>query len=329
MRYIARRVGFYLIALWAAITINFIIPRLIPGDPVSTMLSKSTVQATPALRRSLENLLGIPHTSLWVQYLSYLQNLLHGDLGISITTHYGARVTDVIAQELPWTLGLVGLASIISFLLGTLIGVIVSWKRDSWLDSLATPAMTFISAIPYFWLALMLVLLFSITLRWLPGTFGYDYVHVDVGLTFDFMGSVIQHGLLPALTIVGGSIAGWLLTMRNSMVTTLSEDYVLMAQAKGLSEWRIMLTYAARNAILPNITGFALNLGFVVGGSLVTEWIFSYPGLGFQLYQSVTNLDYSLAQGIFLVIAVAILLSNFLADLVYVWLDPRIRQERR
>jgi peptide/nickel transport system permease protein len=328
MRYIMRRVGFYLIALWAAVTINFIIPRLVPGDPVTSMLSKSSINATPAMRQSLENLLGVPHTSLWAQYVLYLQNLLHGDLGVSIT-HFPTPVTTLLAQEIPWTLGLVGLASIISFFLGTLLGVIVSWKRDSWLDSLATPALTFLSAIPYFWMALMLVLVLVVTYRLLPGTGGYDEFHVDIGLTPDFIGSVIQHGFLPALTIVISSMAGWLLTMRNSMVTTLSEDYVLMAQAKGLTEWRVMMAYAARNAILPNITGFALQLGFVVGGSLLTELVFSYPGVGFQLYNAVTNLDYSLAQGIFLVIALAVLFSNFLADLVYVWLDPRIRQERR
>ena len=328
MRYVMRRAGFYLIALWAALTINFIIPRLIPGDPVTVMISKSSINVTPAMRQSLENLLGVPHGSLWVQYLSYLQNLLHGDLGISIT-HFPTPVTELLAQEIPWTLGLVGLASIMSFALGTLLGVVVSWRRESWLDTLATPALTFLSAIPYFWLALMFVLVLVVTYRLLPGVGGYDRIHVDIGMTWDFIGSVIQHGILPALTIVISSMAGWMLTMRNSMVTTLSEDYVLMAQAKGLTEWRVMMVYAARNAILPNITGFALSLGFVVGGSLLTELVFAYPGVGFELYNAVTNLDYSLAQGIFLVISLAVLISNFLADLIYVWLDPRIRQERR
>jgi peptide/nickel transport system permease protein len=327
MRYIVRRVGFYLIALWASITINFIIPRLIPGDPVAAMLAKSSLNVTPAVKQSLENLLGVPHTSLWSQYLAYLQNVLHGDLGISIT-HYPTPVTNLISQEILWTLGLIGLASIISFAVGTLLGIIVAWKRNSWLDSIATPVITFVSAIPYFWLALMLVLLLGVSLRWFPAVGGYSF-SVDIGWTWDFIGSVIQHGILPALTIVLSSMAGWLLTMRNSMVTTLSEDYVLMAQAKGLTDRRVMFSYAARNAILPNITGFALNLGFVVGGSLLTEMIFSYPGLGFQLYNAVTNLDYSLVQGIFLVIALTVLVSNFLADVVYAWLDPRIRQERR
>ncbi len=327
MRYLMRRVGFYLIALWASVTINFIIPRLIPGDPVAAMLARSSVQATPAEIQALQALLGSPHTSLWGQYITYWQNLFQGNLGISVT-HYPTPVTEVISQNLPWTLGLVGLASILSFVIGTSLGMIVSWKRDSWLDSLLTPALTFISAIPYFWLALILLLVMGVALRWFPVFGGYDY-GMDINLSFTFIGSVIQHGFLPALTIVLSSMAGWLLTMRNSMVTTLSEDYVLMAQAKGLTERRVMVMYAARNAILPNITGFALNLGFVVGGSLLTEIVFSYPGLGFQLLSAVNNLDYSLVQGIFLVIALAVLISNFLADMAIVWLDPRIRQERR
>ena len=324
MRYVMRRVGFYLIALWAAVTINFIIPRLIPGDPVGAMLAKSQISPTPAMKQALENILGSPHQNLWGQYVQYLGNLLSGNLGVSIT-HYPTPVADVISQEIPWTLGLIGLAAILSFALGTLIGIIVAWKRDSWLDSLATPLITFLSSVPYFWLALMLVMLLVVTLRIFPGIGGYDTVRTSLGLNLDFIGSVIQHGILPAVTIVISSIAGWLLTMRNTMVTTLAEDYVLMAQAKGLSSRRVMFAYAARNAILPNITGFGISLGLVVGGSLLVELVFSYPGIGYQLYNAVTGLDYSLAQGIFLVITLAVLLSNFLVDLLYVWLDPRIR----
>jgi len=327
MRYILRRVGFYLIALWASITINFILPRLIPGDPVAAMLARSSISVTPAQLKALQAILGVPKTPLWIQYFQYIQDLLQGNLGISLT-HYPDTVVSVISQELPWTLGLVGLASILSFLLGTLLGIIVSWKRDSWLDSLLTPILMFISSIPYFWIALVLVLTLGLALHWFPVVGGYDF-SMNISLSFDFIGNVIYHGILPALTIVLSSIAGWLLTMRNSMITTLSEDYVLMAQAKGLTDRRVMLAYAARNAVLPNITGFALNLGLVVGGSLLTEIVFSYPGLGFQLFNAVTNLDYSLIQGIFLVIALTVLISNFVADLVYAWLDPRIRQERQ
>jgi peptide/nickel transport system permease protein len=153
---------------------------------------------------------------------------------------------------------------------------------------------------------------------------GYD-TSTTVGWNTDFLFSAVNHALLPAFTIVLASIAGWLLGMRNAMITTLTEDYVLLAEAKGLSQRRVMLSYAARNAILPNVTGFALSLGFVVGGALLTEVVFSYPGIGFALLQAAQNSDYPLLQGIFLVIAIAVLGANFIADLVYVVLDPRVR----
>jgi peptide/nickel transport system permease protein len=187
--------------------------------------------------------------------------------------------------------------------------------------------LTFFSAVPYFWLALIFLYILGFTLGWFPITGGYS-TDVAVGLTPDFIGSAIYHSILPALTLVLGSIAGWVLNMRNAMLTTLSEDYVLMAQAKGLPESQVMFTYAARNAILPNITGFALALGFVVAGQLVTEIVFSYPGIGFRLLEAVSNSDYALIQGIFLVIACAVLAANFLADLLYAALDPRVRQGR-
>jgi len=186
--------------------------------------------------------------------------------------------------------------------------------------------LTFFSAIPYFWLALIVVYVFGFLLRLFPLTGAYD-LSVEPGLNGAFITSAVYHAILPAITIVVSSIAGWMLGMRNAMLSTLSEDYVLMAQAKGLPDRRVMLMYAARNAILPNITGFALSLGFVVGGALLTEIIFSYPGIGFALLQAVQSEDFPLMQGIFLVITLAVLGANFLADILYVVLDPRVRQE--
>jgi peptide/nickel transport system permease protein len=220
-----------------------------------------------------------------------------------------------------------GTAVVISFVCGTLLGIIVAWRRGSRLDAVLPPVVTFLSAIPYFWLALILLYVLGFVLNWFPISGGYD-LSVQPGWTLEFLVSAVQHALLPAFTIIISSIAGWLLGMRNAMMTTLSEDYVLMAQAKGLSDKRVMLVYAARNAILPNITGFALSLGFIVGGALLTEIVFSYPGIGYALLQAVQNSDYALLQGIFLIIAVAVLGANFLADLIYVVLDPRVRQER-
>jgi peptide/nickel transport system permease protein len=213
-------------------------------------------------------------------------------------------------------------------LLGCLLGILAAWKRGTLLDTLLSPVMNFISAIPYFWLALISLYLLSYVFNWFPLSGGYDSADIDPGWTLDFIVSVIQHTFLPALTLVISSLAGWMLTMRNSMITTLSEDYVLMAKAKGLRESRIMFRYAARNAVLPNITGFAIALGTIVSGQLLTEMVFSYPGIGYALLQAINQQDYAMIQGLFLIITVAVLGANLLADLLYAFLDPRVRQER-
>jgi peptide/nickel transport system permease protein len=326
MRHMLRRIGFYLIALWAAITLNFLIPRLAPGDPVAVLISSNQGRIDPQAIHALELEFGDTHAPLWTQYVQYIGQLAHGNLGISIK-YFPTPVATILGQELFWSLGLYGLSVLISFVLGSLIGVMVAWKRGSLRDTILTPFLTFFSAIPYFWLALIALYVLGYTLNWFPLNGGYD-VSVRPDLSGAFIWSVIQHGILPACTIVISSIAGWLLGMRNTMIPILSEDYVLMAEAKGLSERRVMLSYAARNAILPNVTAFAMSLGFVVAGALLTEIVFSYPGIGFALLQAVQNLDYPLIEGIFLVIAIAVIGANFIADLCYVFLDPRVRQGR-
>ena len=323
MKHLLRRIGFYLVALWASITINFIIPRLAPGDPAGALMARFQGRMTPQAIHSLELQFGISHDPLWIQYFQYLNNLIHGDMGTSFT-YFPTPVLTVLVQELPWTLTLVGTSVLISFTLGSLIGVLIAWKRGSFIDGVLPPLLTFFSAIPYFWLALVLLYILAYTLNWFPLNGGYD-TSTAIGWNMDFLLSALNHALLPAFTIVLASIAGWMLGMRNAMITTMTEDYVLLAEAKGLSERRVMFAYAARNAILPNVTGFALSLGFVVGGALLTEVVFSYPGIGFALLQAAQNSDYPLLQGIFLLIALAVLGANFIADLVYVILDPRVR----
>ncbi len=328
MRHLLRRVSFYVVALWVAVTLNFLIPRLSPGNPAQAMLSRLHGKASPQAIHALEILFGVnTHESLWSQYVQYIGNLLHGNLGVSIT-YLPSPVSAVITRDLLWTLILVGVTLVISFVIGTLLGALVAWRHGSALDSILPPMFTFLSAIPYFWLALIFLYVFGFTLGWFPIYGGYDANNTTPGFNLDFMVSALEHAILPAITIIIGSIASWILGMRNTMITTLSEDYVLMAEAKGLPERRIMLTYAARNAILPNITSFALSLGFVVSGALLTEIVFSYPGIGYALLQAVENKDYSLIEGIFLLIVIAVLAANFLADLAYVLLDPRVRHER-
>jgi len=326
MRVLLRRALFYVITAFAAITINFFLPRMMPGDPVERMLTRFQGELSPEAVFALRELFGQSDASLWNQYLDYWSDVLHGDLGVSISA-YPATVATVIGQGLPWTLGLIGICTVLSFVIGTVMGMIVGWRRGSWLDGLV-PATTFISSIPYFWFGLIMVYVFAVTLHWFPLSGGYQPGLVP-GFTWEFISSVIVYGMLPAITIIVASIGGWLLGMRNMMVTTLSEDYVLLAQAKGLRTRRVMNRYAGRNAILPSLASFAMSLGFLVGGSIVTEVVFNYPGLGYTLFQAVNQQDYPLMQGIFLVITITVLVANLLADVVYVSLDPRTRQEAR
>jgi len=325
MRFFVRRMVFYVVTLWAAVTINFFIPRMIPGDPVTSYINSQGGQVSPDAIPALQALFGYdPDASLWQQYTSYIGMLLRGDLGTSFS-YPNTPVTSVIAQALPWTIGLVGIATILSFAIGTLIGSGIGWRRGTWADSLL-PISTFFSAVPYFWLALIAIAIFSVALGWFPSSGSYDRNLVP-GWSWEFVKSVIYYGTLPALTIVVSSISGWILGMRNMMVTVSSEDYVTVAQAKGLSERRVLFGYAARNAILPQISSFALSLGFIVGGTLVMEIVFTYQGIGFMLFNAVNATDYPLMQGCFLVITLAVLAANIAADFVYGFLDPRTRQE--
>ena len=250
--------------------------------------------------------------------------VLNRPLPLPETNSLFALATHLAGAGEFWTLVLVGVAVIISFVLGTFIGMFIAWRHGSFADSVLPPFLNLFSSVPYFWLALILLYVLGFKLNLFPLSGGYD-IDLNPGLSGDFIASAVGHAILPALTIVISSMAGWMLGMRNTMITTLTEDYVLMARAKGLSDLKVMYAYAARNAILPNITGFALALGFIVGGALFTEIVFSYPGIGYALMQAVQNADYPLVQGIFLVISMAVLAANLLADLINTALDPRTR----
>ncbi|MFE9957387.1 ABC transporter permease [Micromonospora sp. NPDC005299] len=324
MRFLLQRTAFYLFTAWAAITLNFFIPRLVPGDPVQSLISRNQGRISADAIQSLRVLFGLDaHENIWQQYLDYWRQLLHGDLGLSFT-FFPTPVSTVIGDSLPWTVGLVGITTIISFLLGTALGVGAGWRRGSWVDGLL-PATTFLSSIPYFWLGLVAIAVFTGPGSFFPSSGGYEAGLVPA---FDgyFIPSAIKHSVLPAATILVSSMSGWILSMRNMMVTVSSEDYITVAHAKGLSERRVALSYAARNALLPNVSGFALSLGFIVGGTLLVEIVFSYPGLGYQLFQAVGYKDYPLMQGIFLIITISVLVANLLADVAYLLLDPRTRK---
>jgi peptide/nickel transport system permease protein len=325
MGYLLRRIGFYLFTAWAAITINFFLPRLIPGDPVQALIARSHGTLDTSAIRSLYVLFGLDtDQNIFQQYAAYLGQLFRGDLGLSFT-FFPTPVSEVITDSLPWTLGLIGLTTVISFFLGTLLGVFAGWWRGSWVD-MVMPATTFLSSIPYFWLGLVAITFLADQGGPFPSSGGYD-PGVVPSWDMDFVWSAVYHSLLPAITILISSMSGWILSMRNMMLTVSSEDYITVAHAKGLSERRVMISYAARNALLPNVSGFALSLGLIVGGTLLVEIVFSYPGVGFQLFQAVGAKDYPLVQGIFLIITLSVLVANLFADLVYLLLDPRTRKE--
>ena len=325
MRFLVHRLGFFVLTLWAAITVNFFIPRLMPGDPASAMMARFHGRLNPTAIHAMEVAFGIDsHQSVWSQYLSYLHNTVTGNFGTSLT-YFPLSVGSQIAQAAPWTLGLIGVVTVLAFLGGTLIGTVAGWRRGGAVDSILPPVFVVTSALPYFWVGMMLILFFSVwTNGALPndGAYGLDSVP---GFSLSFIGDVLQHALLPALTILITSVGGWILTMRNNMLTVLAEDYVRMGRAKGLSNRRIMYSYAARNAMLPNLAGFAMSLGFVVAGAILVEYVFNYPGLGYMLLNAVNNLDYPLMQALFLMITVAVLVAVLLCDFLTAWLDPRAR----
>ena len=324
MAVIIRRLEFFIVTLWAAMTLNFVLPRLMPGDPASAMLARYQGRLNPASLHALQAAFGIrTNQNIFQQYVSYLNNMIHLQFGTSVS-YFPTPVSQVVLQALPWTLALAGITTVISFVLGTFIGMIVAWRRGGAVDGLVTPGFVILSAIPYFWLGLIAIYLFSVSHSFLPLGFGYDEGS-SIQLTWPFVRQVIAHATLPAITIIITSIGGWILTMRNNMIGTLSEDYVRMARAKGLSSLRIMMLYAGRNAILPNLTGFALALGFVVSGLLLTEIVFTYPGIGYLFLQAVNNEDYPLMQALFLFVTVAVLVAVLLADIVNALLDPRTR----
>jgi peptide/nickel transport system permease protein len=321
MRYVTRRMGLFLVTLWAALTINFLIPRRLRGNAATAVLAHFK-GVNPAALHALEVEFGVGvDQNPLVSYLEYLRNCLTGEFGLTASR---APVMDVIMQGLPWTLALVGLTTVIAFAIGTTLGMVSAWRRGGALDSLLSPFVFILTTFPIFFIGLLLLYVFGVMLGWFPLSGNYS-LGATPELTVGFAWDVLAHAFLPALTLVIVTAGAWIYSMRNNMVGTLSEDYVRMARAKGLSSRRIMTDYSARNAILPNLTGFAMTLGFVLGGSILVEYTFSYPGLGYLFFTGTTNHDLPLQEALFLFYTLAVLVFVLLADFATAWLDPRTR----
>jgi peptide/nickel transport system permease protein len=248
---------------------------------------------------------------------------LRGDFGLSISA-YPAKVSSIISTALMWTILLGVVTLLLSFVLGTILGVVVAWRRGGLLDTILPGLFNFIGSFPYFFLAMLALFFLGFILKWFPMAHAYSDT-VFPGWNWPFIGSILVHLIMPAGTVILVSVGGWLIGMRSTMISVLAEDYIVMAEAKGLPQWRVMFQYAMRNAILPNFTQFGMSIGFILGGLILTELVFSYPGLGFYLVRSVVTHDYPLMQALFLMITLAVLGANLIVDLLYVRLDPRVR----
>ena len=309
-----------------ALTLTFLLPRLMPGSPIGGILQHLTpqqIQSNPGIIKTYETLLGGGHQSIWSAYGQYVHRVLTLNFGIS-TSNYPTKVSEVVARTLPYSIVLVGIAFAISFLLGTTIGMIAAWRRGGGVDTVFVPVFMALGAFPAYFTGLLVVYFLGLKLGWFPIQHAYDN-GVTPGANWPFISSAFRHGVLPALVIVLAYAGGWVLNMRTVMINTISEDYVAMAHAKGLRDRRVMTRYAARNAILPPLNGFAAQFASAVGGVIFIELVFSYPGAGYTLQQAALGNDYPLTQALLLVFALCPIAANFVMDLLNFVLDPRVR----
>jgi peptide/nickel transport system permease protein len=326
MRWFLRRLAFYVFATWVALTLTFLLPRLMPGSPIAGILqhlTPSQIQANPGIIQTYETLFGGGHQSIWQAYVQYIHRVATLNFGIS-TSNYPTKVSEVVSRTLPYSIVLVGIAFALSFILGTTIGMIAAWRRGGGFDAVFVPIFMALGAFPAYFTALLLMYFFGLRLGWFPIQHAYDN-GLSPGLNWTFLSSAVKHGFLPALVIVIAFAGGWVLNMRTVMINTIGEDYVTMAHAKGLRDRIVMTRYAARNAILPPLNGFAAQFATAVGGVIFVELVFSYPGAGYTLQQAALGNDYPLTQALLLVFALCPIIANFIMDLFNLVLDPRVR----
>ena len=318
--YITKKIIFLLITFYIVITINFILPRLMPGNPVDYFLKDPSI--TPEERARLIQQFGLDK-DVFTQYYKYIVNTLKGDLGISFR-YYPTPVVDVLLTRLPWTIYLLGISYSVATIIGIVLGAIAGWKRGKKVDIGLSWFAFLTRSMPIFWLGMLLLYIFSAELGLFPlsgaVTAGAKYPSI-----IDFIGDVAWHSVLPMLAIIVFLIGPPLLLTRNLIADTLTEPYISVARAKGIGWRTVVFRHALRPVSLPLSTYTAILLGYVVGGAVFTETVFSWPGVGRLIYEAIMRRDYPLIQGSFYIIAVSVLLANFIVDLLYSVIDPRVR----
>jgi peptide/nickel transport system permease protein len=330
--YVAKRFGLLLLIVWLAATLNFFLPRLGGQNPIREKLLQQALQGgyvqagLQEMVRSYEAKFGLDKP-LWQQYLNYLRDMARFDFNYSIS-NYPKTVRQMMAEALPWTIGLLGVTTVLAFAIGTFLGALLAWPRaPAVLVNVLLPPLLTLSAIPYYLLGLILLWVFAFQAKWFPIFGGYTPGTIPQP-SLAFWGDLLRHAVLPALSIILAAIGFWALGMRAMMVTTQGEDFVTFAEAKGLKDSTVFLRYALRNALLPQVTALGLTLGHILSGAVLVEIVFGYPGIGTVLYRSIRAFDYFAIQGMVFVVIVSIALATLILDLVYPLLDPRISYRR-
>ena len=328
--YVARRVLLFVVVVWAAATINFVVPRFAPGDPTAAVVARlesqgGRVENPKALIEEYRRKFGLDKP-LVVQYVLYLSNLSRFELGFSIG-FFPTTVSGLIARHLPWTIGLLLTSLFISFAIGSILGALMVWPGSVRSLRVVAPLTMVMAAIPYYLMALLLLWGLAFTYSVFP-IFGASAIGSDLK-GFARFGEIIYFSTLPALSIVISSIGLWAVTMRGIMVSTLGEDFLTLAEAKGLKGPRIFFWYGVRNAMLPQVTGLAIAIGQIMAGSVIVEVLFSYPGVGHLLFEAIRSNDYPIIQGITFLLVVSAAGAVLIMDLLYPRLDPRIRYSNK
>lgn len=328
--FLFRKIVRALFTIWFVTSLIFFLVRLMPSNPIDVYINELIVQYSltyAEARDQAASLFAIDlDAPLHEQYFDYMGELLRGNLGTSLRSP-GTPVMDIITRFLPWTIFSVGTGLLISFTLGVLLGMLMAYKRDAFWEPIVSGVASMLSSIPNYIIGIVLLVYLGVYWKLVPieKMRGSMSPGMQPGFTVEFIVDIFFHAALPILTYVLASIGGWILSMKSSTMSTLGEDYVTIARARGLSEGRITTAYVGRNAMLPLITQLLVQIGFVVGGSILIESVFVYQGIGYRLLSALSTRDYPLMQGIFLIITISVVLSNVMADFVYGWLDPRVR----